>query len=396
MKRSREWLAGAVLGAGGLLFSLLLLEGGVRGLHLMPDRFWEPDELLGARLIAGASGWWTQEEREFVIPIEINGHGRRDVERPWEKPDGVRRVLVLGDSFTEAMQVELEATWFRRLEAALNGRGDGIRYEVLGAGVSGYGTAAATLSFERDGHRYAPDLVLLGFYPGNDIQNNSPTLEDRFPPVYDETGRLLRVESTTRTPPQGWLPEWQTYRFLRKMILTGQPQVAQLLVAAGLMHPEAVREAPTRNGVPVAYGAYAAPLSSEWEDAWQRTEALLDRLRQSAAQHGTNFALAILTIRDQIYPDFWDEIVRQNPAMAESEWDLDAPQRRVAAWCERRGAACFELAPAFRARRDAGAEALHFRQDGHWTAAGHALAAEVLAEFIARQLQAPLQQEGGH
>lgn len=396
MKRSREWLAGAVLGVGGLLFSLLLLEVGVRGLHLMPDRFWEPDELLGARLIADASGWWTQEEREFVIPIEINSHGRRDVERPWAKPPGVKRVLALGDSFTEAMQVGLDETWFRRLEAALNARGDGTTYEVLGAGVSGYGTAGATLAFERDGHRYAPDLVVLAFYPGNDIQNNSPTLEDRFPPVYDEEGNLLRVAGSTRTPPQGWLPEWQTYRFLRKMILTRQPQVAQLLVGAGLMQPEAVREVPMRDGVPVAYGAFAESPSAEWQDAWARTESLLDRLRQSVTANGAHFVLAILTIRDQIYPDYWQEIVRQNPAMSAREWDLDAPQRRVAQWCRRSGVDCLELAPAFRAGRDGGAGPLHFRHDGHWTAAGHELAADELTDFIARQLQAPRQQEGGN
>ncbi len=391
MKRSREWLAGAVLGVGGLLFSLLLLEAGVRMLHLVPDRFWEPDRLLGARLIAGASGWWTQEEREFVTPIEINSEGRRDVERPREKPEGVVRVLVLGDSFTEAMQVPLDQAYFRRLEAALNEDGSGRRYEVLGAGVSGYGTAGATLYFETEGYRYEPDLVLLGFYPGNDIQNNSPTLEDRLPPVYDADGSLLRVEGSTRAPASGWLPEWKTYRYLRKMILTQQPQVARFLVGLGLMQDEAIREVPTRDGVPLAYGAYAVPPDAEWDDAWRRTESLLERLRASAVAHKAQFALAIFSIRDQIYPEYWSEIVEHTPGMAERSWDLDAPGKRVEDWCRRSGAACLALAPAFRERRAADEEPLHFRQDGHWTAAGHALAAAELEDFIARQLQAPLQ-----
>lgn len=396
MKRSREWLAGAVLGAGGLVFSLLLLEAGVRLLHLVPDRFWEADPLLGARLVAGASGWWTQEEREFVIPIQITSDRRRDGERPPAKPAGVRRVLVLGDSFTEAMQVELAQAYFRRLEAALNARDDGNRYEVLGAGVSGYGTAGATLWFERDGHRYAPDLVLLGFYPGNDVQNNSPTLEDRLPPVYAADGTLERVEGTTRAPAEGLLPEWKTYRFLRKSILTRQPRIAEALVGLGLMQPEAIRAVPTRDGIPVAYGGYALPLAPEWEDAWSRTEALLERLRRSATAHGAQFALAILSIRDQIYPEYWNEIVQHTPGMEGRTWDLDAPQRRVEAWCGRSGTPCLALAPAFRARAAVGAEPLHFRHDGHWTAAGHALAAEQLTEFVARQLQAPQQPQGGH
>ena len=332
MNRSREWLAGAVLGVGGLLCAGLMLEVGVRGLHLLPDRFWEPDPLLGARLVPGASGWWTQEEREFVIPIEINQHGRRDVERPWAKPAGTRRVLVLGDSFTEAMQVRLEETYVRRLESALHDRGDVGPVEVLSGGVSGYGTAGAALSFERDLHRYEPDLVLLAFYPGNDVQNNSAELEDRLPPVYGEDGTLERVGGNPRGPRAGLIPEWKSYRYLRKLILTQQPQLARLLVDWGLVKPQAMRGVPMHDGVPTAYGVFAVPRDEAWSDAWVRTEALLDRLHASVRDHDARLAVAVVTMRDQIYPEYWQEILRQHPAMQSRQWDLGQPQRRLERW----------------------------------------------------------------
>ena len=49
-------------------------------------------------------------------------------------------------------------------------------------GVSGYGTASEYLWY-RDARPRAiePDLVLLSFYPGNDVRNNSPTLEPTLP-----------------------------------------------------------------------------------------------------------------------------------------------------------------------------------------------------------------------
>ena len=53
MKRGRELLAGTVLAGMGILFALALLELGVRWLHLVPDRFWEPDPVLGVRLDSG-------------------------------------------------------------------------------------------------------------------------------------------------------------------------------------------------------------------------------------------------------------------------------------------------------------------------------------------------------
>ena len=61
-------------------------------------------------------------------------------------------------------------------------------------------------------------------------------------------------------------------------------------------------------------------------------------------------------------------------------WDLDGPERHVFGWCGRTGVPCIQLSPAFMARRDE--QRLHFHYDGHWTAAGHALAAETVANFL--------------
>ena len=143
----REWVASALLATVGILFGLVLLEVGVRFLHLVPDRFWEPDPVRGVRLIAGKSGWWTQEDHEFLVPVQINGEGLRDVEHTYAKPPRTFRVLVLGDSFVEAMHVPLEATFARLLEGELNADGATGHIEVVSAGVSGYGTAGELLLF---------------------------------------------------------------------------------------------------------------------------------------------------------------------------------------------------------------------------------------------------------
>src|SRR5215470_13905708 len=120
-------------------------------MHLVPDRFWEPDAVLGVRLIPGSHGWWTQEDREFVVPVSINDNGQRDIDRQLAKPPGTYRILVLGDSFVEAMHVPLESTFTRQLEQQLNRTQRSQRMEVIAAGVSGYGTASEVLYFEREG-----------------------------------------------------------------------------------------------------------------------------------------------------------------------------------------------------------------------------------------------------
>jgi oligoribonuclease NrnB/cAMP/cGMP phosphodiesterase (DHH superfamily) len=45
---------------------------------------------------------------------------------------------------------------------------------------------------------------------------------------------------------------------------------------------------------------------------------------------------------------------------------------------------CLDLTPTFRQRAAQG-EQLYFRLDGHWNAAGHALAADLIYEYLAAQ-----------
>ncbi len=385
MDRRREWLAGVVLAGVSVLMACGAIELGVRALHLVPDRFWAPDPVRGARLIAGHAGWWTQEEREFVVPVRINALGLRDAERVYAKPPGVFRILVLGDSFVEAMHVPLEATFPRLLESRLRTAAGDTRVEVISAGVSGYGTASEVLYFEQDGKRFAPDLVVLAFYPGNDVKNNSPTLEDKLRPVYVD-GRLARVDGDDHTGQRrGMLARSAAYQYIRQVVLTRQPALAQALVRLGVLRADALRRAPDRAGVPVDYWVYAPTADAEWAEAWTHTEHLLDRLRQSVDAAGARFAIAVLSAREQVYPESWQAVLAAHPAMASLPWDLDAPQRRVETWCAQHQVPCVTLAGPFREAAQAGAAPLHFHYDGHFTPAGHQLAARVLADSLAAQ-----------
>jgi len=376
----RRVLAGSMLAGFGIVLALLALEAGVRMLHLVPSRFWQPDEVLGTKLIPGARGWWTQEELEFRVPVQINADGRRDLERPLQKPPGTFRVLLLGDSFVEAMHVPLEQTFARHLEAALAGV-RGAPVEVTSMGVSGYGTASEYLWYRAHGRAYQPDLVILAFYPGNDVRNNSPTLEPALRPEYDDAGTLQRVRpGKTGGGGRGWLGWSAAYTFLRKLILTRQPALAERLADLGLLKRAALRPIPLIDGVPVDYWIYAADAPPEWRTAWQHTERLLTALRDAVTADGARFLVLIVTAREQIYPGDWQRVLQTYPPMQRVGWDMDGPERHVLRWCQAASVPCLQLSPAFVARRDT--ERLHFNHDGHWTPAGHALAAQTAAGFL--------------
>src|SRR4030095_14315891 len=122
------------------------------------------------------SGWYGKEGHAYVT---INSQGLRDRERPIEKPPSTYRILVLGDSYVEALQVDIEKTFWRLLEKRLQECEfrPTKKIDVINLGVSGFGTGQALRILQTRGLAYAPDLVMLAVFPGNDVRNNSRELE---------------------------------------------------------------------------------------------------------------------------------------------------------------------------------------------------------------------------
>ena len=178
----------------GLALSLAALEIFVRVLHIEKDTFWEPHSLFGWFHISGKEGWWFSNE--FQIHVRINSKGLRNRETSYDKPEGITRILILGDSLTEGIQVPLEDTFAFVLETLLNAE-DEQRFEVINGGVAHYGTDNAVLFYENEGYKYDPDIVLLAFFTTNDVVNNSRPLGGSSPYfVLDESGQLRVMDFT--------------------------------------------------------------------------------------------------------------------------------------------------------------------------------------------------------
>lgn len=127
-------------------------------------------------------GWTQTPGRSFDVQvegrpvhIELNSSGFRDVEHAIDKPPGVKRLVVIGDSFCEAAQVNLEEIFWRRLGSALSER-TGDPWEVINLGVGDHGNAQAWVALTTIGLAYEPDVVLHEIFPLNDVLNNSRQL----------------------------------------------------------------------------------------------------------------------------------------------------------------------------------------------------------------------------
>ena len=107
---------------------------------------------------------------EFTAEYAINGNGLRDSkEHAVPKPADLKRILILGDSFTFGAGSDYGHIWPVLLEEKLQSNGDNI--DIVKAGVQGYDTRSEVLYLERLFPMYEPDIVILAFLP-NDLFTN--------------------------------------------------------------------------------------------------------------------------------------------------------------------------------------------------------------------------------
>jgi hypothetical protein len=100
-----------------------------------------------------------------------NSRNYRDRERAIPKPDGVRRVLSLGDSFAWGASVEFEDGYPQRLERAMTRRRR-EPWEVVNLAMPGMNTVDQAAQLDAEGWSYGPDVVVLG-YVMNDSEDAS-------------------------------------------------------------------------------------------------------------------------------------------------------------------------------------------------------------------------------
>ena len=397
---------------------------------------WEPHRQFGWFHRPGISAWGQGCNRvgiDWRSFVEIDDQGLRD-DKPhsYAKPDGVYRVLLIGDSFTEGFTVDLDEHFAPDLERRLTAAA-GAPVEVLNSGVSAWGNGQELLYYSLEGSRFSPDLVVLLFNPGNDIGENVPGLGRPEPSLADQPSYSLQagalklenfpvrnlrkmpgsddpledfLERRTHFFPAlrslsvnlgkaiGWRPEGRKQplgKRARERPIAGPPPAAPAEVVAvdarsASAPPTAAAPVPTAtpaSGVrepPMNLPFAIEKLSPRWEDAWRLTRAIVREMRRQVEAKDTRFAVAIVPSKYSVA----GKIRKWNNGQEQVDIDPALPDRRSQQFLESEGIATCPLLPAFRAHFEATGRHGFHRYDIHWNPEGHAIVAEELASCLER------------
>jgi lysophospholipase L1-like esterase len=367
----------------GVVVALLISEILLRVIGFSAPVLYQPDARLGWTLRPGAKGWYTVEGRGFV---QVNSVGMRDREHPVAKPEGVYRVVALGDSYTEAKQVPVDSTYWSLLPECLARCGfqAGKRIETLNFSASGYGTAQELILFQVLAASYQPDLVILQVHGGNDIRNNSRTLEK-------ENGRpffvlnpdgTLRLDNSFTSRARFRLMTTPARRLFRR--IAPYARLAQLIHAVRQEDPRKRRE----RRIALAEAGLddpelSPPTDPQWEDAWRVTEALIAEVSREAARHNARTLVVTVPWPAQIRPDLKS---REEFAARVGVPDMEYPDRRFQAFGEAHSIPVLTLAPGMGEVALATSTYLNGSGNhlglGHWNSAGHRVAAGIIADRL--------------
>ena len=353
----------------GVVVALLLAELGLRvkfggSWNLKQEQserinedvsFFEYDETLGWKGKAFASG--VQHGKNFSISVRFNSQGLRAREVPYKKMEGKIRILVLGDSQTWGSSVEQGERFTEILEDLLHRRG--INAEVLNFGVVGYGTDQELLLFNRLGIRYHPDLVIVGFF-WNDLFENSIPVAYGYPKPQFVPGPTSTLQLRNIPVPKkiGQKKEFAGNRRGNVWDATKSWLAANSYIYRVLA--DAVRRSPFLYQFAVETKIAGGPWRDPDSREWKITKSLLEMLKETVKESGSDFLVAII------------------PERADFETAIYSFKHRLID--EMRDFPSIDLLPALKAVGPA--SKLYYSNDIHLKPAGHRAIGQAIFEYL--------------
>jgi hypothetical protein len=296
----------------------------------------------------------------------------------------------LGDSFTEARQVDIADTYWKLLEKKLNSCAafKSRQVEVLNFGIGGYNTTQELITLRKDVISFSPDLVILAFTTGNDVYDNSQKLMKNmggrsFGPYYLLRNEELVLDNSFRNFGIAYL--WRRFQldiihYSRVFDLLNQFRRAMYIKSL----QKAAKKERTGIDIGLSEQVYRPPENKEWDEAWTITEKLIQLMNQEVTQSGADFILVTLSNPIQVNPD---TTKRNKVKEILGIDDFFYPERRLRELGNLTGFQVITLAVPLQVVATNQNIYLHGFENtvlghGHWNQDGHRSAAKILAERL--------------
>ncbi len=319
--------------------------------------------------------------RNRFFHVTHNSLGLRGPETTYKKPDGVKRILFVGDSYFWGYGVSDDEVISSALLKQLP-----QNFEVLNGGTTGYGTDQLLLWLRHEGLKFRPDMVIFSFSAANDLDEISSSISYNYPkPIFmleNEAVALKnvpvpRTEETDRKTfgnPKTFFGKLKkflrhhthTYPFIAGR-LNSKPAIRNFLIDTGLAEEYTKR----LGNIPV----FTNPAESLWEIAI----SLIKESNKISTDAGAEFALFFIPSKER---DPSGRIIMEGARenIYANNSDISSMLKQFAA---RENIAYLDFLPVSREHLAKGNPLYNpDKTDHHWNVAGHRVAAGAVLSFL--------------
>jgi len=375
-----------------VIFSLLIIEGFLRTLEL-------EDYTLPIRL--NENGFVTHKfnldkmrydgENKKKVHIKTNNEGFVGPDYQIAKPNGTLRVAVFGDSFTEAMQVDYEKTFPYLLEKKLKNKVSSTysNVEVLNFGTGGTGTGDAMLFYHTYARKYNPNLVILAFYLGNDVDDNSKyyALKDKMLLDQNNWDNVTPPDAAARKSFVGIkdvvFRSSAIIRFLDRVFRSSVP-LRTFAQQIGLYRPPLVES----NQKLTKYDYYyMVPPDEDHKKYITYTSELINNFSKQVQVDGKKFAVLFIPQGMAVHPKDYFAYINERPGLSTSTFSLQYLEDTIVSGLNA-STTILHLAPFFSSIINAGNKELYLvNGQGHFNEDAHPIVSDLLVSTTVYMLQ---------
>jgi hypothetical protein len=314
-----------------------------------------------------------------------NQFGFNDRDYPLQTPPGTFRILVVGDSFGWAGG--LEGNYTALLETMFERRDGSHKIDVINTGYSGTHTGEQLIMLKKYGLQYNPDLVILGFFAGNDFFEADPNrkriivngcyvdIDKR------HEHRFLGYPIITRSRALLFLGQkYEFYNLTKK----AQKEAQEWVAATG--RPAPFRNLPEDNFLKVQNAKLqffntktsAQRFGPNINCIFQSISEMSDLLKS----RNIKFMVAIYPDEMQVSPKEFETLVSKF-ALNRDAYNLNLAQDVLRSFLESKQIPYVDLLDRFRIEEQK--QDLYLWRNTHWNKAGNELAAEMLFQYLVKQ-----------
>lgn len=352
------------------LLEIIIRVSGVTALYGYPDGLYQNDQLLDYELVPGASGELIKPE--FTTRFTINSLGMNDYEYS-EKTSDDYRILALGDSFVwGAYGTGLDEHFLKILESRLNQNSKNTNFQILKAGVPGYGTDQELLYLKSEGIKLKPEMIMLYFYT-NDFDDNMVSSEREA----NEKGQLVVKKAKKQNPLvscRNFLFNYlHSYRLMERTAvnLIG-PKLGSLVGGDSIYNTNEISN------------VYEEKYSDEALVKVSKTFELIEEMENFTQENDISLVVVLIPAKFQVYNDLQEDIMKENAdGNTQKHFDFEKPNKMFSVWAKKRDILVIDLLPGFRAHDQK--EDLYWTLNPHWNKEGNQKAAELIYHDLIEQ-----------